>query len=339
MSENFGICRVLLSALILWLPVVVHGESAGEEARYCNAERLSMSCPRSVCDLNRCKQYLERELLRVSKPSAGYEPACLCSGDNYYTDRYWRPTHRLSCVPEFLAGAVWIRTMNSDDGEEDPEHLEIELRAPARIYVAYDSRIVDAAMSTKSDESLPDWLTKGSGKFEHSELCLDIDEPDVSQEFVLFRKDYDGGSLEAAEKVVLGGNSARGFKYEGESVSNYLVAVVFDHDVALALDADGDGVSDPEDNCDAVANRKQADCDGDHLGDACDADYNNDGRIDMGDFAFFSTQLARSESGGAFDSCVDANGDGKLADEDLQFMMEALADESRGKPATLTRTE
>lgn len=222
--------------------------------------------------------------------------------------------------------------MNSHDGEEDLKHLEIELRAPARVYVAYDSRIVDAAMKTKSgkkvDASLPEWLT-GPGNFERSDVCVNIDEPDESQEFVLFRKDYDSGSLKVAEKVVLGGNSARGFEYDGSSISNYVVAVVFDRDVALDLDGDGDGVSDPDDNCVAVANRTQANCDGDDRGDACDADYNNDGWVDMGDFVIFSRQLARSESGVAFDSCADANGDGKLADEDLQFMMEALAAESR----------
>jgi hypothetical protein len=37
-------------------------------------------------------------------------------------------------------------------------------------------------------------------------------------------------------------------------------------------DADGDGVPDSADNCPAVANANQADCDGDSLGDACETD-------------------------------------------------------------------
>jgi hypothetical protein len=147
---------------------------------------------------------------------------------------------------------------------------------------------------------------------------------------ILYQKDYDAGSLQAGETVVLGGNRARGFKYKGERGSNYVVAVVFDRDVVSTLDADGDGVPDSLDNCVAIANRTQADCDGNGYGNACDADYNDDGRVDIGDFAFFSIQLARSESGRAFDSCVDSNGDGKLTDDDLRFMMEALADESGG---------
>ena len=36
-------------------------------------------------------------------------------------------------------------------------------------------------------------------------------------------------------------------------------------------DSDGDGICDAEDNCPAFANPLQADLDGDHLGDACDA--------------------------------------------------------------------
>lgn len=37
-------------------------------------------------------------------------------------------------------------------------------------------------------------------------------------------------------------------------------------------DGDGDGICDAEDNCPAAANTGQADLDGDHAGDACDAD-------------------------------------------------------------------
>ncbi len=46
---------------------------------------------------------------------------------------------------------------------------------------------------------------------------------------------------------------------------------------APASDTDGDGVSDPVDNCPSVSNGDQADSDGDAIGNACDNDGDNDG--------------------------------------------------------------
>ena len=45
----------------------------------------------------------------------------------------------------------------------------------------------------------------------------------------------------------------------------------------LAVDDDGDGVIDDEDNCEFTANEDQADADGDGLGDVCDEDFEADG--------------------------------------------------------------
>ena len=44
-------------------------------------------------------------------------------------------------------------------------------------------------------------------------------------------------------------------------------------------DGDGDGRPDSEDNCLEVANPGQADVNHDGFGDACDADYDDDGAV------------------------------------------------------------
>ncbi|MEO0975305.1 MAG: thrombospondin type 3 repeat-containing protein, partial [Pseudomonadota bacterium] len=61
--------------------------------------------------------------------------------------------------------------------------------------------------------------------------------------------------------------------------------------VALAGDLDGDGVSDEEDNCALVANARQSDSDGDRIGNACDADFNNDCAVTSQDFLIFRDAL------------------------------------------------
>ncbi len=72
-------------------------------------------------------------------------------------------------------------------------------------------------------------------------------------------------------------------------------------------DMDGDGISDPLDNCLAVANPAQTDTDGDGFGNACDADLNNDGSVDLADLAelkdlfFTSNELADFNGDGVVD--------------------------------------
>jgi hypothetical protein len=52
-------------------------------------------------------------------------------------------------------------------------------------------------------------------------------------------------------------------------------------------DFDGDGIADNLDNCSVAQNPDQVDTDADDCGNLCDADYNQNGRVDTGDFGFF----------------------------------------------------
>lgn len=56
-----------------------------------------------------------------------------------------------------------------------------------------------------------------------------------------------------------------------------------------AVDTDGDGVLDINDNCTMVANASQADGDADFCGNRCDGDFNNDGTVAIADFGLWAT--------------------------------------------------
>ena len=61
---------------------------------------------------------------------------------------------------------------------------------------------------------------------------------------------------------------------------------------AFAADTDRDGSTDVSDNCPAVANPKQLDGDADGIGNACDGDFNNDGKVDAADSQLLTAALA-----------------------------------------------
>ena len=73
----------------------------------------------------------------------------------------------------------------------------------------------------------------------------------------------------------------------------------------LEKDTDADGIGDEMDNCIEVANSDQRDSNGDGYGNLCDADFNNDGRVNAKDFAIQKADFLKSG-----DLDTDMNGDG-----------------------------
>ena len=103
---------------------------------------------------------------------------------------------------------------------------------------------------------------------------------------------------------------------------------------ACVGDADGDGVCDPVDNCSSQANAAQIDTDLDGYGNACDADYNNDGDADGLDYFRFRGAFDTSLGDFLYDPAVDSDGNDQIDGEDFFFLREAL---SRGLgPSGLT---
>ena len=96
------------------------------------------------------------------------------------------------------------------------------------------------------------------------------------------------------------------------TLEDRLCGTVFTSNVAmLSDDVDGDAVPNRHDNCTVVANADQRDTDNDGIGNACDADLNNDCTLSFHDLALFRAAFFSS------DPDADLNGDGVVNFGDL----------------------
>jgi hypothetical protein len=77
-------------------------------------------------------------------------------------------------------------------------------------------------------------------------------------------------------------------------------------------DADLDGVCDAADDCATSANPGQLDTDFDGYGNACDADFGNDGRVGLGDFLTLWSRFGASLGSPSYDPHLDTDGDGAI---------------------------
>ena len=84
-----------------------------------------------------------------------------------------------------------------------------------------------------------------------------------------------------------------------------------------SADTDGDGLADNVDNCKKTTNPTQLDSDGDGFGNACDADFNGDRRVDALDQALISMAYGTSAGQAAFLPAADMDGDGRISALDL----------------------
>lgn len=70
---------------------------------------------------------------------------------------------------------------------------------------------------------------------------------------------------------------------------------------APAVDSDGDGIADDDDNCIEIANTDQRDTDGDGIGNVCDPDLNNDCLVNFDDLAMLKAVFFSPDPDADFD--------------------------------------
>src|SRR5215468_7937637 len=86
---------------------------------------------------------------------------------------------------------------------------------------------------------------------------------------------------------------------------------------AWSLDSDGDGVDDASDNCIAVANPDQLDGDHDGYGDACDADFNEDGVVGYPDLVLIQRAFGSRPGSPKYSQALDLDGNGAIGASDV----------------------
>lgn len=120
---------------------------------------------------------------------------------------------------------------------------------------------------------------------------------------------YSGpGALEDSNLIVDDGVGSDGLS----QVANAAFTVV------EAMDTDGDGIVDNEDNCIEDANADQRDSNGDGYGNRCDADLNNDGYVTATDYLILRSRLNTA------DADADLNGDGVVTATDYLILRSQL---------------
>jgi hypothetical protein len=85
-----------------------------------------------------------------------------------------------------------------------------------------------------------------------------------------------------------------------------------------AVDSDGDGAADYGDNCLDVWNKHQTDSDEDGFGNACDADYDQNGVVGISDFNRIQRVFGTSIGHPDFEEVVDCNADAVIGVPDFE---------------------
>lgn len=122
--------------------------------------------------------------------------------------------------------------------------------------------------------------------------------------------------------------AADGAGHAAAGLPDQQILAVADEPAALAsvdgADTDRDGVPDRADNCIQVPNRDQRDTNADGIGNACDPDLDNNGRIDFADLGLLRQAFLASPRDARYNPHADFNGDGQVNFADLGLLRQRM---------------
>jgi hypothetical protein len=104
------------------------------------------------------------------------------------------------------------------------------------------------------------------------------------------------------------------------------------------VEADGDEIPSSEDNCILVANPDQRDSNLDGYGNACDADFDDDGDVDEADAMLFEAVFGSVEGDGSYDPDMDCDGDGIIGEPDSTCLQNGMIKRAPGPSGLATVT-
>ncbi|HZO10340.1 MAG TPA: thrombospondin type 3 repeat-containing protein, partial [Myxococcota bacterium] len=87
-----------------------------------------------------------------------------------------------------------------------------------------------------------------------------------------------------------------------------------------ACDADADGIINAADACRRAPDPDRTDSDRDGYGNACDADYDGDGRVGIADFLALGRRFGATTGSAAYAAAFDADGDGAIGLRELLLL-------------------
>ncbi len=100
-------------------------------------------------------------------------------------------------------------------------------------------------------------------------------------------------------------------------------------------DRDGDFLADEIDTCPDVEDSSNVDTDLDGLGNACDADYDNNGAVTGSDYAVLLASFGRSRGDAAYDARVDHDHNGTITGTDFATFVRYFGASSPSNPSTI----